>query len=113
MPVPAAAVAGLSLLSVLALPPSLLPTPSSLPSSQGRGDEEETRPLGRRDFELVLAQFTPPSRAAQAAARRRSATTAAEAGGSGNGAGVVSDADVAVMTAALLRSLGLAAAEAS
>lgn len=54
----------------------------------------DLRPLSRDDFEKVLAQFTPPSRAAQVSRRRFAAS------GSGNGgAGVPSDTINALLAA--------------
>lgn len=60
----------------LATPPC---TPSPPHPTPPRSGDLELRPLSRSDFEKVLAQFTPPSRAAQASRRRLTSS------GSGNG----------------------------
>ena len=70
---------------------------------------EPLRALARTDFEKVLEQFTPPSRAAQAARARLGNGTAAAAGANGSSSGV--DGDSMQLVAAALRAMLMGAAD--
>ena len=70
---------------------------------------EPLRALARTDFEKVLEQFTPPSRAAQAARARLGNGTAAAGTNGSSSSGV--DGDSMQLVAAALRAMLMGAAD--
>jgi hypothetical protein len=70
---------------------------------------EPLRALARSDFEKVLEQFTPPSRAAQAARARLGNGTAAAGTNGSSSSGV--DGDSMQLVAAALRAMLMGAAD--